>query len=75
MEELEGPVEGVGAVVEEALERAGEHLFEADDEGDVCSAVGEELPGEVEAGGAGRTVVVDVVDGDLGHSWIGRLVG
>jgi len=55
-------------VVPEALEGARVHLLEADDEDAVCAAVGDLVAGDVQAGRAGRAVVVDVVDGDLGHA-------
>lgn len=45
----EGFVHGGDTVVEEGLEGAGEHLFEADDEDDFCGVVGEELACHVEA--------------------------
>jgi hypothetical protein len=59
---------GVLAVVPEALEGAGVHLLEADDEDAVRAAVGDDVAADVQAGGAGGAVVVDVVDGDLGHA-------
>ncbi|KFY21090.1 hypothetical protein V491_03168, partial [Pseudogymnoascus sp. VKM F-3775] len=40
----------------------------ADDEDAVCAAMGDDVAADVEAGRAGGAVVVDVVDGDLGHA-------
>ncbi|KFY87906.1 hypothetical protein V498_06977 [Pseudogymnoascus sp. VKM F-4517 (FW-2822)] len=59
---------GVLAVVPEALQGAGVHLLEADDEDAVRAAVGDDITADVQAGRSGRAVVVDVVDGDLGHA-------
>lgn len=49
-------------------ERAGRHLFETDDQDALHGAAGDGLPGEVEGGGAGGRVVVDVDDRDCGES-------
>lgn len=64
----DGRANGVLAVVEEALERARHHLLEADNHDTVGSARGDEGAAHGEAGRAGRAVVVDVVEGDLGHA-------
>lgn len=64
-------VRGAGrvfAVVEVGLEAAGRHLLESDDEDAVGGAVRDGLAGHVETGAPCRAVVVDVVDGDLGHA-------
>ena len=61
-------LEGRGAVVEGIVERAGEHLLETEGEGAVDDARGHGLTCEVERGGAGRAVVVDVEDRDAGHA-------
>lgn len=63
-----GGAGGILAVVPEALEGAGVHLLETDDEDTVSAAVGDDITADVQAGGAGGAVVVDVVDGDLGHA-------
>lgn len=59
---------GVLTVVPEALEGAGVHLLETDDEDTVGAAVGYDITSDVQTGGAGGAVVVDVVYGDLGHA-------
>ena len=64
----DGGAHGVLTVVEEALEAAGHHLLEADDHDAVGGARGDQLPRHGQAGAAGGAVVVDVVDGDLGHA-------
>ena len=58
----------VGAVLEEGLQGAREHLLEADDHHAVGLAVGDHLAGHVQARGPRGAVVVDVVDGDGGHA-------
>ncbi|KAK1841186.1 hypothetical protein CCHR01_16172 [Colletotrichum chrysophilum] len=65
---LDGGAGGVLAVVEEALQAAGHHLLEADDQHAVGGAGGDKGAGHGEAGAAGGAVVVDVVDGDGGHA-------
>ncbi|KFX92965.1 hypothetical protein V490_05049, partial [Pseudogymnoascus sp. VKM F-3557] len=55
-------------VVPEALEGTGVHLLEADDEDTVSATVGDDITSNVQTGGSGGAVVVDVVDGDLGHA-------
>lgn len=60
--------DGVLAVVEEALQAAGHHLFEADDEDTVGGAAGHKRAAHGQTCAAGRAVIVDVVDGDLGHA-------
>jgi hypothetical protein len=58
----------VGTVLEETLERSGEHLLKANNKHAVRGAVGNHVPAHVETSGSGRTVVVDVVDRDTGHA-------
>lgn len=65
---VDGGAEGVLAVVEEGLERTGHHLLEADDEDAVGGARGDKGAAHGETGAAGGAVVVDVVDGHLGHA-------
>ncbi len=60
--------DGVRPVLEEALQRAGEHLLEADDEHAVGLAVADHVAAHVQARRARRAVVVDVVDGDACHA-------
>lgn len=56
------------AVVPERLERSWVHLLESNNHHAVSSSVRDDITGEVKTGGAGRAVVVDVVDWDLGHA-------
>ena len=50
-----------------AAQRSLFHLFESEGEGAIGASAPDELIGEVESGGAGRAVVVDVIDGDARH--------
>lgn len=59
---------GILPVVEVGLQTAGGHLLEANHQDAVGGAVGNGLSRHIQAGRAGRAIVVDVVDGDLGHA-------
>src|SRR5439155_13899848 len=61
-------VHRVGAVGESGAERALLHLLEAEGEDAVSEATLDELLAHEEGGGAGGTVVVDVVDGNAGET-------
>lgn len=51
-----------------ALKTAGRHLLEADDEDTIGTAMADELSRHMQTSGAGRAIVIDIVDGDLGHA-------
>ena len=51
-----------------AAQRSLLHLFESEGEGAVGAPTANELIGQVESGRARSAVVVDVVDGDAGHT-------
>lgn len=55
-------------VLEVALQATAHHLLEPDDQHAVRRSVGDEGPAHVQARGSRGAVVVDVVDGDLGHA-------
>lgn len=50
------------------MERAGEHFFKSYYHHAVCRTVRHSLACHVEARGAGRAIIVDVVYGDGGHA-------
>lgn len=56
------------AVLPEALQAAGKHLLEADDEHAVGAAVRDHVATHEQASAARRAVVVDVVHGDARHA-------
>jgi hypothetical protein len=63
-----GGSSGVGAILEEALQRTGEHLLEADNQNAVGSTVRNHVATHVEACRARGAVVVDIVHGNTGHA-------
>lgn len=56
------------AIVPKRLKRSWVHLLESNNHHAVSSSVCDDITGEMETGRAGRAVVVDVVDWDLGHA-------
>lgn len=63
-----GELARVRTVLEESLEGTWEHLLETNDHDSIGLATSDHGASEVETGATGAAVVVDVVDGNLGHA-------
>ena len=58
----------IRSVVPETLQRAGIHLLESHNQNTIRASMANNISREMKTCRAGRAVVIDVVDGDLGHA-------
>jgi len=59
---------GVASVLPEALQASWHHLLKTNNQDTIGAAMADDIPCEMQTSRASRTVVVNIVDWDLGHS-------